>query len=138
MRVARPTDRLAGLTAMYVDGLGLSVLATFADHDGFDGVILGHPGERYHIEFTTRRGHEVGRAPTQDHLLVFYVPDHDAWQRACARMEVAGFAGVPSYNPYWDVRGRTFEDLDGYRVVLHNDAWTPAASSREESQPKPR
>ena len=26
-------------------------------------------------------------------------------------------------NPYWEIRGRTFEDLDGYRVVLQNSAW---------------
>ena len=24
---------------------------------------------------------------------------------------------------YWDRCGRTFEDLDGYRVVLQNAAW---------------
>ena len=125
MRVARPTDRLAAITAMYRNGLGLSVLAEFADHDGFDGVILGHPEDHYHIEFTTQRGHDVGRAPTKDHLLVFYIPDRETWERACARMVAAGFAGVPSYNPYWDVRGRAFEDLDGYRVVLQNDTWTP-------------
>ena len=126
MRVARPTDRLADITAMYTTGLGLSVLAAFTDHDGFDGVILGHPEDHYHLEFTTHRGHHVGRAPTQDHLLVFYIPDRDAWDHACARMTAAGFLDVPSYNPYWDVHGRTFEDLDGYRVVLQNAPWAPA------------
>jgi hypothetical protein len=30
---------------------------------------------------------------------------------------------VPSANPYWDRKGRTFEDVDGYRVVLQNDVW---------------
>ena len=30
---------------------------------------------------------------------------------------------VPSHNPYWDVRGKTFEDLDGYRVVLEQAEW---------------
>ena len=39
------------------------------------------------------------------------------------RMLAAGFRSVSSANPYWDVRGRTFEDLDGYRVVLQNSAW---------------
>jgi hypothetical protein len=123
MRVARPTDRLAGITAMYVTGLGLSVLAEFTDHDGFDGVMLGRPEDHYHLEFTTQRGHAVGRAPTKDHLLVFYVPDRGSWDAACARMVAAGFLEVASYNPYWDVQGRTFEDLDGYRVVLQNGTW---------------
>jgi hypothetical protein len=124
MRVARPTDSLARLAEMYVQGLGLTVLAEFADHDGFDGVILGHPRQPYHIEFTAQRGHRVGRAPTRDHLLVFYVPDQGEWSAACDRMLAAGFRPVPSYNPYWDVQGRTFEDVDGYRVVLQNAAWT--------------
>jgi YycE-like protein len=42
----------------------------------------------------------------------------------CARMLAAGFQRVPSYNPYWEAQGQTFEDLDGYRVVLQNIAWT--------------
>jgi hypothetical protein len=39
-------------------------------------------------------------------------------------MTSAGFREVPSNNPYWDLQGRTFEDIDGYRVVLQNAAWT--------------
>ena len=124
LRIARPTDHLAAIAEMYATGLDFTVLAQFADHDGFDGIILGHPQHPYHLEFTTQRGHQVGRAPTKDHLLVFYIPDQDQWEASCARMLTAGFLRVASYNPYWDVHGRTFEDLDGYRVVLQNAAWT--------------
>jgi hypothetical protein len=124
MRVARPTDNLSVVADMYAQGLGLDRLAEFVGHDGFDGVILGHPRHPYHLEFTSQRGHHVGTAPTKDHLLIFYVPDTDEWERACGRMLDAGFRGVPSYNPYWDAQGRTFEDLDGYRVVIQNAAWT--------------
>jgi len=61
---------------------------------------------------------------------VFYIPDHGEWDATCAQMVTAGFRQVPSFNPYWDVAGRTFEDPDGYRVVLQNDAWTsPIAES---------
>lgn len=123
LRIARPTDNLTRIAEMYERGLGLSVLARFADHDGFDGVVLGASGQPYHIEFTAQRGHAAGRAPTKDHLLVFYIRDRDAWESRCARMVDAGFRDVQSYNPYWDVRGRTFEDVDGYRVVLQNDVW---------------
>jgi catechol 2,3-dioxygenase-like lactoylglutathione lyase family enzyme len=125
LRVARPTDHLAAITALYTQGLGLSVLAQFLDHDGFDGTILGARGDPYHIEFTTRPGQDAGRAPTEEHLLVFYVPDRVEWEARCAQMLAAGFHGVSSANPYWDVHGRTFEDLDGYRVVLQNSAWEP-------------
>src|SRR5215475_4596238 len=77
LRVARPTDHVAAIAEMYATGLGFTVLAQFEDHDGFDGIILGHPQQHYHLEFTTHRGPQVGKAPTQDHLLVFYLPDHD-------------------------------------------------------------
>jgi hypothetical protein len=35
-------------------------------------------------------------------------------------MTAAGYAPVASFNPYWDRSGRTFEDPDGYRVVLQH------------------
>ena len=123
MRVARPTDNLATLAEMYVKGLGFVMLAEFKDHRGFGGVVLGHPRQRYHIEFTSQREHLVGKAPTQDHLLIFYLPNKDEWEAGCAQMISAGFRNVSSYNPYWDLQGRTFEDIDGYRVVLQNAAW---------------
>ena len=46
------------------------------------------------------------------------------WEATCAQMISAGFRQVPSYNPYWDLQGKTLEDIDGYRVVLQNAAWT--------------
>jgi hypothetical protein len=62
-------------------------------------------------------------APTQDNLLVFYRPDPEQWQAAIDRMRAAGYEPVASYNPYWDQRGRTFEDPDGYHIVLQNASW---------------
>ena len=125
-RVARPTDQLDAVVRFYRDGLGFEVLAEFRDHDGFDGAILGHRDQPYHLEFTRKRGHVAGRAPTEDNLLVFYLPDTRAWQEAIARMESHGNAAVPAFNPYWDRRGKTFADPDGYRVVLQNTAWRVA------------
>ena len=123
LRVARPTDQLPELLRFYRDGLGLVVLASFEAHNGFDGMMLGHPRAPYHLEFTRQPGHLAGHAPTADHLLVFYLPEPDEWQAAVQRMAAAGFAPVPSYNPYWNQRGLTFEDPDGYRVVLQRAAW---------------
>ena len=123
LRVARPTDDLEALLPFYVDGLGLEVLYRFGGHDEFDGVMVGHPGHPYHLEFTHHRGHSVGGAPTQDNLLVLYLPDQALYQAALARMKAAGFAPVKSYNPYWDEGGATFEDPDGHRVVLTSRDW---------------
>lgn len=123
LRIARPTDDLEALLPFYRDGLGLSLLFRFEDHDGFDGMMLGQEGAPYHFEFTRAKGHLAGRAPTQDNLLVFYLPDAGEWKAAVQRMQDAGFASVASFNPYWDREGVTFEDPDGYRVVLQRAAW---------------
>lgn len=123
MRVARPTDRLDEVVRFYRDGLGFEVIAAFDNHDGFDGRMLGHPGAPWHLEFTHLRGHQAGKAPTQDNLLVFYLPDRREWEAAVERMHTNGFPPVPSFNPFWDRLGATFEDPDGYRVVLQNAAW---------------
>jgi catechol 2,3-dioxygenase-like lactoylglutathione lyase family enzyme len=123
LRVARPTDHLDAVVHFYTDGLGLARLGGFEDHDGFDGVMLGVPGAPYHLEFTRKRGHVAGRAPTEDNLLVFYLPDQHQWQEAVNRMVAAGYEPVPSFNPYWDRKGKTYEDPDGYRVVLQNACW---------------
>ena len=123
LRVARPTDHMQEVIHFYCQGLGFQVIGSFQDHDGFDGVMLGHPGQQYHLEFTAKHGHSAGRASTQDNLLVFYLPNAGEWRRAVAQMIACGCQPAASFNPYWDVQGRTFEDPDGYRVVLQNAAW---------------
>lgn len=123
LRVARPTDNLNAVTRFYRDGLGFEVLYEFHDHDGFDGIMLGRKGAPYHLEFTRKHGHAAGGAPTQDNLLVFYVPDEFEWREAIERLKNRGYPPVKAFNPYWDQQGKTFEDPDGYRVVLQNARW---------------
>ena len=125
LRVARPSDDLEAVVRFYRDGLGFEVLYEFRDHDGFDGVMLGRRGAAYHLEFTRKAGHRVGRAPTDDNLLVFYLPGKAEWAAAVARLRDAGHRPVEAFNPYWDRSGLTFEDPDGYRVVLQNERWDP-------------
>jgi hypothetical protein len=123
LRVARPTDNLDKIVKMYCDGLGFKILASFKDHDGFDGMIVGLASHNYHLEFTQNEAHKAGRAPTKDNLLVFYIPGRSEWIQFCKAMENAGFLCVSSFNPYWDKSGKTFEDVDGYRVVIQNEPW---------------
>jgi hypothetical protein len=123
LRVARASERLDEVTAFYVEGLGFTRLAAFEDHAGFDGVVLGHPEAPYHLEFTRRRGHPSTARPDGETLLVFYLPGADQWRAAIDRLEAFGAMAQPSLNPYWDTSGRTFEDPDGYRIVLQNAAW---------------
>jgi catechol 2,3-dioxygenase-like lactoylglutathione lyase family enzyme len=123
LRVARPTGDLDAVVKFYRDGLALPVLGSFTNHDGFDGVMLGGKQAAYHLEFTHHAGHRAPRAPSDDNLLVFYLPDPEEWQAAVNRLEQFGYHAVKSFNPYWDRHGKTFEDPDGYRVVLQNAAW---------------
>ena len=124
MRVARPTDNLSDITKMYVSGLGFDLLGEFVGHNGFDGSIIGHKNHNYHLEFTHHVGTKVGKSPTKDNLLVFYFPDTEEWQNSCKKMINAGFVEVAPYNDYWGVSGKTYEDIDGYRVVLQNREWS--------------
>jgi len=123
LRIARASDQLPAVVEFYRDGLGFELLFEFKDHDGFDGVMLGHKGAGYHLEFTRKAGHRAGRAPTQENLLVFYLPDFGEWTGAVARLRALGHEPVESFNPYWDKKGKTFADPDGYRVVLQNASW---------------
>lgn len=118
LRVTRPTDCLHDIVHFYRDGLGFELIASFENHEGFDGRMLGHPQAPWHLEFTHHRDHRAGREPTQDNLLVFFLPDHGEWEATIQRMRTNGYSPVPSFDPYWDQHGVTFEDPDGYRVVL--------------------
>lgn len=98
LRVARPTDKLTEVTSFYRDGLGFEVLYEFNDHDGFDGIMLGHKGAAYHLEFTHKHGHTAGRAPTADNLLVFYIPEKTKWRKTVQRIESRGYKPVKAFN----------------------------------------
>jgi catechol 2,3-dioxygenase-like lactoylglutathione lyase family enzyme len=132
-RVARPANDFEEIKRFYCAGLGFEVIAHFEDHAGFDGIMLGHAGFDgimlghaglpYHLEFTRSHRHIAPRSPSEDNLLVFYIPDATEWEAAIARMIEIGFTPVASFNPYWDQHGKTFEDHDGYRIVLQNSSW---------------
>jgi catechol 2,3-dioxygenase-like lactoylglutathione lyase family enzyme len=123
LRIARPVSDLERSVMLYRRGLGLDELGRFHDHAGFDGVILGAPGMDYHLEFTFCRAHPLRPTATLDDLLVFYVSERADWAAVCARMLDAGFDEVAPFNPYWQVRGRTFRDHDSYNVVLEQSDW---------------
>ncbi|MEE2935781.1 MAG: VOC family protein [Planctomycetota bacterium] len=129
LRIARPTDQLERVIDFYSQVLGFVLLGRFQDHDGFDGAMLGHADLQYHLELTASLDHPAGRAPSLEHLLVFYLPSRADWQRTIDHIESFGLAAVQSLNPYWDRQGRAYEDPDGYRVVIQNGCWPPKPSS---------
>ncbi|WOZ79127.1 VOC family protein [Kosakonia sacchari] len=123
MRIARPVTDLELTCRMYCDALELNKIADFIDHDGFSGVMVGHRSAPWHIEFTLCHHHPVKPAATAEDLLVLYYPDAAEWTARCEAMRKAGFTEVVSFNPYWDISGKSWQDNDGYRVVLQNRAW---------------
>jgi catechol 2,3-dioxygenase-like lactoylglutathione lyase family enzyme len=123
LRIARLSADLAAAVHFYREGLGFDVLYEFKDHDGFDAVMLGRNGCAYHLALVHKVGHRVEPAPTHDDLLVFYLPDSEDWTSGVTRLKVLGHQPVKAFNPYWDKQGQTFEDPDGYRVVLQHASW---------------
>jgi len=121
LRVARHTERLDELLGFYRDGLGLTEIGGFRDHDGYDGVFLGVPGSGAHLEFTAG-GEHGAPVPHPESLLVLYVGDGEAVQAVVARL---GVDPVEPANPYWAEHGVTLEDPDGFRVVLVGESWPP-------------
>jgi catechol 2,3-dioxygenase-like lactoylglutathione lyase family enzyme len=118
VRIARPTDQLERVVAFYRDGLGLKEIGRFVNHAGYDGVMLGLPDATYHLEFTQHTGGSPCPAPSKDNLLVLYIPDTTQRQALRERLESLGHAAVEPENPYWLDKSVTFEDPDGWRVVL--------------------
>jgi catechol 2,3-dioxygenase-like lactoylglutathione lyase family enzyme len=120
VRVARPTARLGEVVEFYRDGLGLKEIGSFTGHARYSGVMLGLPGNMYHLEFTEHEEAVPCPAPSKDNLLVLYIPDREAISRTAQRLARMGHEPVEPENPYWKERGLTFEDPEGWRVVLMN------------------
>jgi catechol 2,3-dioxygenase-like lactoylglutathione lyase family enzyme len=119
LRVARHTGQLDALVRFYRDGVGLKELGGFEDHDGYAGVFLEVPGTGAHLELTAGGVHGAP-VPHPESLLVLYLGDEDAVRTVAARLAVEP---VTPANPYWARHGLTFEDPDGFRVVLVPDRW---------------
>jgi GNAT superfamily N-acetyltransferase len=121
IRVARHTERLAEVVAFYRDGIGLPEIGAFRDHSGYDGVFLEVPETGTHLEFTSGGAHR-GPVAHPDSLLVLYLGSEDAVRTVAARLRADPVAPA---NPYWAEKALTFEDPDGFRVVLVPEPWIP-------------
>ena len=119
LRVARHTERLDAVVAFYRDGIGLTEVGGFRDHAGYVGVFLAVPGADAHLELTAG-GLQGAPAPHPESLLVLYLGDDEAVQEASDRL---GVDPIPPANPYWATHGVTFQDPDGFRVVLVPEHW---------------
>ncbi len=123
LRIARPSSDLNRVRDFYCSALGLEELGSFENHEGFDGIMLGFENYPFHLEFTIHKQDKVKPMPTNEDLLVFYIPDEQEWKKTLNKLESKGYHSIKSHNPYWDKNGKTFIDHDNYRVVLQNSDW---------------
>ena len=119
-RIARPTDQLAEIEGFYCEGIGLEKIGEFKGHRGYTGIIIGLPDANYHLEFTEHIDGSPCPAPTDDNLLVFYMPDATQIRAIRSRLAAMGYPEVPPTNKYWEEKGVTIADPDGWRIVLMN------------------
>jgi catechol 2,3-dioxygenase-like lactoylglutathione lyase family enzyme len=123
VRVARPTRDLDAAAAFYRDLVGLPVLGSFDDHEGFSGLILGLPDASRQLELVASPHAEP--APTAEDQLVLYLGSAERVEETAARIRAAGHEPSTSPNPYWASAGAVcFVDPDGYWLVLSPQSWT--------------
>ena len=121
LRVARPTRDLDAASSFY-RLLGLPVLASFEDHAGYSGVIIGLPDSSPQLELVHREG-EIP-SPTPEDQLVLYLGSAERVEAEAARISAGGFEPRPAANPYWSRNGAmSFVDPDGYWLVLSPESW---------------
>lgn len=116
-RVARHTTDLNRIIDFYGRILGLKVLGEFKNHNNYDGVFLGLPGGDWHLEFTVSGTTPVHHSDDDD-LLVFYAKTVEEFSILKNKFIVGKIKHVEPKNGYWKKNGITFEDPDGFRIVL--------------------
>ena len=122
IRVARPTRDLDAARRFYGEGLGLPVVASFEDHDGYSGLVFGLPDASRQLELVW---HEAAApSPTEEDQLVLYLGSAEEVATAASRLRAAGPEPRQAVNPYWGQNGGVcFVDPDGYWVVLSPEDW---------------
>lgn len=120
VRIARHTHQFQKIVEFYRDLIGLPEIGSFSEHDRYDGIMLGLPGQEYHLEFTTHPDSTPASSPSRDNLLVFYINNQKAIAQIVERLREGGYRPVKPENPYWAKGGVTFEDPDGWGVVFMN------------------
>ena len=134
LRVARHTERLDEVATFYRDGIGLTEIGGFHDHDGYDGVFLAVPGTGAHLELTAGGGHGAS-APHPESLLVLYLGDDEAVQTVAARrtLMASGSSSCPSAGS--SKRPAVGRAKDAFQQVRHaGEAVRPSQTIRRATE----
>lgn len=116
-RYARHTKKLNALERFYTQVIGLNKLGEFKNHNGYDGIFLGHKSADWHLEFTSSNSH-TNQHFDEDDLLVFYFESQKEIDSIIRRANDFNILIVQPKNPYWIKKGIQLNDPDGYGVIL--------------------
>lgn len=116
-RNARHTDNLKLIEAFYTGIIGLEVLFSFQDHNGYNGLFLGKQGHDWHLEFTSSKDKARHKFDIED-MLVFYPTEKDEYDKIVDQIEANNIEKIQSRNPYWNDNGIMILDPDGFGVVV--------------------
>jgi catechol 2,3-dioxygenase-like lactoylglutathione lyase family enzyme len=116
-RFARHTNNLEQLKSFYTSVLGLELLGSFENHNGYDGIFLGKPNENWHLEFT-KSNEVVSLNFNEDDILVFYPNSKLEYELIYEKLKHYSIKTIEAKNPYWNEHGIMFLDPDGYRIVI--------------------
>lgn len=117
-RVARPTARLEEIRQFYGEVLEMDLVSSFSDHSGYSGFIFKLPGQDVELEFIYQENIKRYPKPTPENLLVWYIDNPLEWEKKIKSLEDRKVKEVQPENPWWEGRSRTFEDPDGWRIVI--------------------
>jgi hypothetical protein len=117
IRIARHTKDLKLITDFYLLIPGMEYLGGFKDHEGYEGAFIGMKDSDWHLEFTVSED-EPDHRSDEDDLLVFYAGSTDEYNKIIALFGEHDAPEVVPKNPFWEENGTTFEDPDGFKVVI--------------------
>ena len=119
LRCARHTNDLKSITDFYTEILGLELLFSFENHNGYNGIFLGKSGQSWHLEFTSSATQAVHTFDEED-LLVFYPTDQEEYNQIINRIDLNGIKKEKPVNPFWIENGVMIKDPDGFGVIVSN------------------
>ncbi|POS01643.1 hypothetical protein Q361_109103 [Flavobacterium croceum DSM 17960] len=116
-RFARHTNNLEQLKFFYIDILGLNLLGSFENHDGYDGIFIGKRNENWHLEFT-KSDEIVPFNFGEEDILIFYPNTKLEFDLIHDKILANKIEFIEAKNPYWNENGKMILDPDGYRLII--------------------
>lgn len=116
-RSARHTNNLTALFDFYTNILGMELLFSFENHNGYSGAFVGIQGQDWHLEFT-QSGDSASHSFDEDDVWVFYPSNKKEYAQILQNISNHGIQKIAAKNPFWNDNGVCIQDPDGFRVII--------------------